>query len=700
MNISKQTRLLILLTLFAICGQSMGQWTKLNGPYGGTNINYFTSYENFLYAGSTSKGVFFSSDSGLSWKSIGNNQLIYDGVLSLLRIDTTIFAGTYYGLYKTTDNGLNWNKIKTGIPTDRRVYTLVMLDSIIFAGTDYGGIYRSADHGKTWVQVQSNLPDWRTVGIVSQGGKYFAGINCEGLYTSADSGKTWELLDSGIPPCTINAIAVHNNIIFSGSLFSSSDSGKSWQKSDEGITETVSSLISVGSYIFAGTKGDGVFRSDDYGKTWWPVNEGLYSLNIGKFFVFGTRLFVSTSMGVFLSTNFGESWKMVELRCTEAIVRALMSDGDNYYAGTLDGIFKSSDKGSTWIPVNRGMDVYVITSFLKTGPDIFAGTTQGLYQSKDNGAIWEYVGPDTTKVQITSLAKNDTTLFAAGMENKVYTSSDNGLSWETISLPDSVYPIHRPGIQCIAADNSNLFIGTYLYGVYRFNLETKILTQINTGLTHPVIYCLLDDGNSLFAGIRGGVFLSTDYGNSWGPVNNGILWIHGSFAVSSLTSTDNVLVAAVGHTVAISWNNGANWKSWIPYYDNFPYGISVESVLYQDSTIYIGTLSNGLWSYKIPPDFTVIEKPSPEISQYSLSQNYPNPFNPTTIIRYQLKTKSHVQLTIYDITGREVKKLVNQNQNAGEYSVNFNAGNFASGIYIYRLKTDSFEQSRKMILLR
>ena len=100
--------------------------------------------------------------------------------------------------------------------------------------------------------------------------------------------------------------------------------------------------------------------------------------------------------------------------------------------------------------------------------------------------------------------------------------------------------------------------------------------------------------------------------------------------------------------------------------------------------------------------FTTVEteEQNPLPTTIALLQNYPNPFNPTTIIHYQLKTRSQVQLTIYDISGREVKRLVNQNQNAGEYSVNFNAGNFASGIYIYRLKTDSFEQSRKMILLR
>jgi len=87
-------------------------------------------------------------------------------------------------------------------------------------------------------------------------------------------------------------------------------------------------------------------------------------------------------------------------------------------------------------------------------------------------------------------------------------------------------------------------------------------------------------------------------------------------------------------------------------------------------------------------------------NRFVLDQNYPNPYNSRTIISYQLKTKSAVTLTIYNLAGREVKKLINAQQNAGKHSVSFDATNFASGIYFYKLKAGSFEQSRKMILLR
>jgi predicted phosphodiesterase len=85
---------------------------------------------------------------------------------------------------------------------------------------------------------------------------------------------------------------------------------------------------------------------------------------------------------------------------------------------------------------------------------------------------------------------------------------------------------------------------------------------------------------------------------------------------------------------------------------------------------------------------------------YYLSQNYPNPFNPHTIISYQLPVISNVTLKIYDILGSEVATLVNGEKDPGIYQVQFDGTNLASGIYIFRLKTDSYSSVKKMILLK
>lgn len=86
--------------------------------------------------------------------------------------------------------------------------------------------------------------------------------------------------------------------------------------------------------------------------------------------------------------------------------------------------------------------------------------------------------------------------------------------------------------------------------------------------------------------------------------------------------------------------------------------------------------------------------------EYSLYQNYPNPFNPSTAIEYAIPQRGMVSLKIYDLLGREVSQLVNKEQNAGRYKVQFNAGSLSSGIYFYKLESGSFIQIRKLMLLK
>ncbi|MBS1493679.1 MAG: T9SS type A sorting domain-containing protein [Bacteroidetes bacterium] len=96
-----------------------------------------------------------------------------------------------------------------------------------------------------------------------------------------------------------------------------------------------------------------------------------------------------------------------------------------------------------------------------------------------------------------------------------------------------------------------------------------------------------------------------------------------------------------------------------------------------------------------------IQTISTEIPEkFSLSQNYPNPFNPTTKINYEIKSFNFVSLKIYDINGKEIADLVAQNQNAGKYSVTFDASNLPTGIYFYRLVTKDFSETKVLTFLK
>jgi len=116
----------------------------------------------------------------------------------------------------------------------------------------------------------------------------------------------------------------------------------------------------------------------------------------------------------------------------------------------------------------------------------------------------------------------------------------------------------------------------------------------------------------------------------------------------------------------------------------------------------LNTEKVGIYLFKLGDIVTGIENSNlsfiPE--KFSLSQNYPNPFNPSTVIGYRIPVPSNVTLKIYDVLGREVSTLVNEEKPAGNYKVNFDGSNLASGVYLYRIIAGKYMQTKKMILLK
>jgi hypothetical protein len=130
---------------------------------------------------------------------------------------------------------------------------------------------------------------------------------------------------------------------------------------------------------------------------------------------------------------------------------------------------------------------------------------------------------------------------------------------------------------------------------------------------------------------------------------------------------------------------------------------SAHSYSYTDNVITAGTYvyrlkqidNGGTFKYSSEAQVTVAVPTS-----FALGQNYPNPFNPTTVINYQLPVTGSVSLKVYDVIGREVATLVNEQKDAGNYQVTFNASNLASGMYFYRLQAGSYTSVKKLVLMK
>jgi hypothetical protein len=134
---------------------------------------------------------------------------------------------------------------------------------------------------------------------------------------------------------------------------------------------------------------------------------------------------------------------------------------------------------------------------------------------------------------------------------------------------------------------------------------------------------------------------------------------------------------------------------WMAQY-HFDIEITQDSSVNQKSMWFIGNYSTGavVSALGVDPSDRAIP------GSYSLDQNYPNPFNPSTVVSYQLPVAGQVKLVVYDLLGREVAVLVNEQKAPGRYDVQFNASGLSSGTYFYRLTAGQYAQSRKMVILK
>ena len=132
-----------------------------------------------------------------------------------------------------------------------------------------------------------------------------------------------------------------------------------------------------------------------------------------------------------------------------------------------------------------------------------------------------------------------------------------------------------------------------------------------------------------------------------------------------------------------------------------PVYITINSLSLKGNNIFAGTKGNGIWRRPLSEMIAFIEQTSSKIpSQYSLEQNYPNHFNPSTKISFSIPNSEYVTLKVYDVLGKEIATLVNEQLDAGSYFYNFDASKLTSGVYFYILRTNNFCEEKKMILAK
>ena len=375
--------------------------------------------------------------------------------------------------------------------------------------------------------------------------------------------------------------------------------------------------------------------------------------------IFARESFSSDTL--YVSKNGGETWT-ADTALPNTYIQSLSVIGSEVYSVTNDGIFGSSDSGATWESINGGvMDTTYPTMLVGSGPNLVAVTQDSgaVFLTSDNGLSWKNVGKDLPEVA--SLTTTGSDIFA-GTTDGIYSSTDEGDSWS--QLNDTL-----TNINALVASGGLIFAGRYVWAAPAY-------------LSSP----------------PGALFRSTDNGITWSSFSNGLPSYFGR-------GPQLYTLALHGDDVYAGLDSGVygcniNYDNWYNDSGGLPI-TSVYSIYISDSSIFVGTESDGIWERPVSQLTSLRGEIGPGVPRtFRLLQNFPNPFNPSTTISYQLSAVRFVTLRIYDALGRKVTTLVDGKQNPGYYNVTFDASNLPSGVYFCRLEVAGKNLVRKMTLIK
>lgn len=402
----------------------------------------------------------------------------------------------------------------------------------------------------------------------------------------------------------------------------------------------------------------------------------------------------STSPVIYKTVNGGANWLTVPVTGLPFVLSGIAAkDASTAYVCDFGGdpanggnakVFKTTNSGNSWILVDStgGTNGYFNgIIFSKTNPQFgvaFSDPPSGpgnpffILKTSNGGNNWirenppgvpENFGLFHTLYVIDPMFYGFLNLNSTSVQTSSYSTTNGGLNWIN--------------------GNQNL---QYEEGgdlVFSDNKLTGIMTNFNS-----------------FLDVR----RTSNGGVNWNQINtgvnltgfNGAVWISGTntvFICSNVNTSGN-------NNIIRSDNGGLTWVSQST--DNTVGLVEIDYARYNNAIVaYCISSTGNVLKSRQPVQLVGISQTGNSVpGDFKLYQNYPNPFNPNTIIKYRLSMVNFVSLKVFDVLGKEVSTLVNEEQIAGSYEVEFDAGSLSGGIYFYRLSVNDFNETKTMVVLK
>ena len=709
----------ILLIVLLFSSTSYSQWI-MRSPYPTdkdiNDICIFSPSKLIMCTNYVNYGqMIMSIDGGTTWST--QNFLPQTGFKKITFVNSqtgyAITTSPTTKTLKTTNGGVNWFTLTNAI--DSLNYGMDFIDALTgWTVGDKGFISKTTDGGASWFsQTNSSVTTRKiwSVDAISSSLIYAVGTS-NLILKSTNGGATFSVL-----PTVFRALSQFRYIQF----------------------------INPTTGIIVGDQQD-IARTTNGGVTWDSVyGTHTASADFNYYFDFNPSrtvgICVASNTLALRTTNFGQTWTpvIVATPYTYDMLSVKFIDDNIAYIGMQNGkICKTTDAGLTWFESSRRIYTGSLkgVSFVNNYTGFFSGSTGFIGKTTDSGLTFFSQNSGVTQDLNKIKAINENILYACGAGGTMIKTTDGGNNWISQITSTTTPLIDLDFIN----ENTGYAVGSNGTGANGVTIRTTnggsnwaSRTLIEAGSIPRQIDFI--DSLTGWAAIFKTIYKTTDGAVTWVPqftstegiytikfvnellgfaygtgasggkmfktTNAGINWVIISNPISSETAMDfgnasnGILVGGAGN-ITQTTDGGFTWTT--PQRQT---SITMNAVHYSADGNNAWIVGDQGLLMQHTNTVTIIPHGNEIIPEgFALYQNYPNPFNPTTKIKFDIPKASFVQLKIYDALGREIYELVNEELQSGVYEKTFDATLFPSGIYFYKLTSDNFNETKKMVLLK
>lgn len=693
------------------------QWQLINPNSSAQKLNdiLFTDNQTGYIVGN--KGTILKTyDQGINWK--GQNSHTSNNLYSVSFLDPEngVAVGLYGTIVKTENGGKDWQNISYNANVVlRSVYMKNEQDIWIVGGgieipgvgTSGNIILHSTDGGQQWDSLSISNRDryYKITFVNNQVGWIIGGdgVNKNIILKTTDGGSSW--VDT-----TVTNGAYFRSMHFYDDnigwfiehpyILKTQDGGNTWIVRERGNVRGRD--ITYYGYSNGWICGTRIFKTTDGGSLWEekydpPNNDWLYSI----FFIDNNIGFsVGDNGNIVKSTDAGESWFNVSGNITiNTLYSTCFTNESNAWAVGVNGtMLKTTDKGITWSDETIYTWFDLRSVFFIDELNGWAGGEGNILKTTDAGETWQ--GQPFTgwlnNLYFLDVNNGWASNFSYNWAHMNFTS-DGGISWVVLNSGNNFHTIrdiHFRSLQegIISTYHQDAIFQIFYGRIYKTidgGNNWIVKTTINDLRLNQMSFVNQEIGFVVTS--VGTMLKTTNYGENWTEIivepGNDLIDIH-------FADETTGWVVGKGGIIFYTEDGGINWSDqklwnnhetlWSVDFTNDGSGIAVGSL---GTILRFSDDSSGGNNNVIP-------------MSTKLFQNYPNPFNPKTTLGFSIARTTFVYLTVFDVLGNKVETLVNKELTEGNYEATWNAHNFSSGIYFYQLQTESYLESKKMVLLK